>query len=768
MDERVLNGGKAVEATEVRQGGADLHVDLAATCRPAFVAHTPNRSGKWQELEEHLTAVAEVAGRFAEPLGAGPLGYRAGLLHDIGKYSDEFQHYLLRCEQAQQMGSLPPRKGVDHKSAGARLAREDRRGHTGDLLAYALFGHHGGLPARADLKQALCAAANPACDLALARAHERLSALQAPPPEAATVPALAGTPRAASVELFTRMLFSCLVDADFLDTESHFQPERRAQPGPTASLTEMRQRLMEEQQRLQREAPDTLVNRVRREIYADCLAAAGRAPGVFRLTAPTGGGKTRSSLAFALEHAAQHRLDRVIYAIPYTSIIDQTVRVFRKILGADAAILEHHSAVPEMDESDDAVRDVERWRRLASENWDSPLVVTTTVQLFESLFARTPSRCRKLHNLARSVIVLDEVQTLPLPLLAPILDVLRDLVAYYGVTIVLCTATQPALESRSPYLQGFAGVTDIIADPDPHFRALRRVAYEVQAETWSWSRVAEEMLSSHQCLAIVNTRKDALALLDVLDDSEALHLSTLLCGAHRRAVLDEVRCRLAAGEPCRLASTQVVEAGVDVDFPLVLRAIGPFDRIIQAAGRCNREGRLPMGRVVIFFPQEGSVPMGAYRTALEEAKLLLRSGPVDFDDPSVCERYFLRLYQGVDTDGQAIQRDREERHYPEVARKFRMIAEETVPVLVPYAEERDRFEALAASAQDGRLTRAFWRQAQPLIVSLYRRDFTAAFRAGAIEELVPEQLFVWRAPYDPTRGLADVAKAARDPADLIV
>jgi CRISPR-associated endonuclease/helicase Cas3 len=735
---------------------------------PEFVAHTPNAAGRWQPLDEHLLCVARAAERFAEPFGAGALAHRAGLLHDIGKYSDEFQQYLQRCERARQSGGPPPKKGIDHKSAGARLAAEDRRTHTGSVLAYGLYGHHGGLPARSELQEALRVAANPACDLSIRRGLDQMPLLQADPPRAEDVRPLAGQPAATDVELFARMLFSCLVDADFLDTEAHFDPERRSSTRQEVTLDDMGARLAANQELLQAASADTTVNRVRREIYDACKSSATREPGVFRLTAPTGGGKTRSSLAFALAHAASHGLDRVIYAIPYTSIIDQTVGVFRQILGDDAPILEHHSAVADAEDANDAVADRERWRRLASENWDAPLVVTTTVQLFESLFARTPARCRKLHNLANSVIVLDEVQTLPLPLLTPIVDVLRSLVARYRVTVLLCTATQPALDQRSPYLQGFDRVVDILPDPEPHFRALQRVTYDVQSEPWSWERVAEEMRAARQCLAVVNTRKDALALLTALADRDALHLSTLLCGAHRRAVLDTVRHRLAAGEPCHLVSTQVVEAGVDLDFPVVMRAIGPFDRIIQAAGRCNREGNLASGRVVVFFPEEGRTPPGAYRTASDEARLLLARGSVDFDDPTVCERYFARLYQGVNTDGRGIQKDRRERHYPDVARKFRMIDEETVPVLVPYDEEREEFDALCAWAQRGPVSRAFWRRAQPLVVSLYQKDFEEATRAGAIEEIVPEQLYVWRGEYDPVTGLGDVARAARDPADLIV
>ncbi len=322
-----------------------------------------------------------------------------------------------------------------------------------------------------------------------------------------------------------------------------------------------------------------------------------------------------------MPHAIHHYLDQVIVAIPYTSIIEQTADVYRGIFGEeDGLVLEHHSAVVVDDQENSPVTAQQAWPRLASQNWDAPVVVTTTVQLFESLFANRPGRCRKLHNLARSVIVLDEVQTLPPDLLEPILDVLRQLVAHYGTTVVLSTATQPALD-ESPYLHGLPNVQEIIPTPERYFQKMQRVHYEVPAasQRWTWLEVAERLRSERQALAIVNTKGDAMALLDALGNQAALHLSTLMCGAHRRATLEEVRRRLKEGDPCLLVSTQVVEAGVDLDFPVVLRAVGPLDRIVQAAGRCNREGRLEAGQVIVFNPTEGGVPRGAYRAGYDLA-----------------------------------------------------------------------------------------------------------------------------------------------------
>jgi CRISPR-associated endonuclease/helicase Cas3 len=393
-------------------------------------------------------------------------------------------------------------------------------------------------------------------------------------------------------------------------------------------------------------------------------------------------------MAFALKHALVHGLDRVIVAIPYTSIIEQTADVYRNIFG-ETSVLEHHSAVITGHDGCDPLSYQDVWSRLASENWDAPIVVTTTVQLFESLFAHRPSACRKLHNIARSVLVLDEVQTLPPQLLTPILDVLQDLVEHYSVSVVLCTATQPALQD-GPYLKGLSNIREIVPDPPRYFAALRRVHYTLPAadERWDWERVAVEMRNTAQCLAIVNTKPDALQLLDALNDSTALHRSTLLCGAHRRDVLHEIRRRLDIGEPCRLIATQVVEAGVDLDFPLVLRAIGPLDRIVQAAGRCNREGRLASGRVVVFWPAEGKVPPGAYRTGTDTAISLLSRPQVDLHDPTLYRTYFELLYQAVETDVKGIQNLRQALDYPEVAQRFRLIEDDTAAVVVRYKRPR--------------------------------------------------------------------------------
>lgn len=632
-------------------------------------------------------------------------------------------------------------------------------------LAFLVAGHHGGLADMTDLKHRLeTKGADPRIRESIAAAEELL-------PELKTIPALASTlpthlRSVPETELFIRLLFSALVDADFLDTEAYFNNELSELRGASSSLSDLWHRLQVNHESLTANASHSLLNSLRQEIFDACCTAADQPPGVFRLTVPTGGGKTRSGMAFALRHALQHRLDRVIVAIPYTSIIEQNADEYRKIFGQEA-VLEHHSAVESLDDGDEVSSDRVKMR-LASENWDAPIVVTTTVQLFESFFANRPSRCRKLHNIVRSVIILDEVQTLPIELLTPILDVLRELTTHYGVSVVLCTATQPALDD-SPYLRGFRNVREIVPNPERYFALLKRVNYEipVSTEKWSWSRVASVMRENRQCLTVVNTKKDALALMSVLEDPDALHLSTLLCGAHRREVIAEVKRRLSLGEPCRLVSTQVIEAGVDLDFPMVLRTVGPLDRIVQAAGRCNREGQLTddlgqpaMGRVIVFCPEEGGMPPGGYKSATSQAVSLLSREGLDLHDPGLYTRYFQMLYQVVETGGRDVQSAREALQFAQVAERFRMIKDNTVPVIVRYAAEVD---GLVATVRAGGVSRGIVRRLQPYLVNIYEHQLLRLRDQGLIEEIAPG-LYEWLGLYDPVLGISE---RARDPESLV-
>lgn len=732
-----------------------------------YHAHTPVEGGGWHDLLSHLRQTADLARDNGEKFGAGEVARLAGLWHDIGKFNPEFQRYLRDCEKAKREGDFAPAKGVPHAIYGAMLAADSLQ-----ALASIIYGHHAGLPNQPKLRDAVQRTeVREKYGNILSVAREEIEGLNfggdvrdlfVEPPQDEL-----------QMETFQRMVFSALVDADFIDTETHFDAEAAELRGSEIGPTQLWEVFQRDQEAFIASSGDrTIVNEVREEVYEFCLEAGERPQGVYRLGVPTGGGKTRSGLAFALRHAVEHGLDHVIFAVPYTSIIEQTAGVYRGIFDelGTGAVLEHHSAVRRVEREGEERQD-ESWTRarLAAQNWDAPLVVTTTVQLFESLFANRTSRCRKLHNLCRSVIVLDEVQTLPVGLLAPTVSVLRELVRRYGVTVVLCTATQPALDERSKYLEGFETVNDIVPPERAaeHFRTLRRVEYETPSEPWSWEEVAYRLLDASpekRAMVVLNTRKDALALLEKLEGEPVLHLSTLLCGAHRRVVLEEVRRRLEAGEPCLLVATQVVEAGVDLDFPVVFRALGPLDRIVQAAGRCNREGKMDgPGRVVVFEPEEGKAPRGEYASALGEARSILARLDIDLHDPEIFREYFRLLYQDVPTDQEGIQKLRREFDYPEVARLYRLISDTSVPVIVRYPRDEEKRKPLEDLLRRIRHT-GIWsgdhRRLQPYVVSMFEREFE---KRREYTEEISEGVFVWNGDYDELRGIEDVSL---DPADL--
>lgn len=733
-------------------------------------AHTPNERGEWHLLIDHSTKVAKRAARNAAYFGVQTPAFWIGLWHDLGKANPDFQMYLNAASRG------IPANGVPHAFGGAALIYavlwgQEQSDNWKDI-ALSIAGHHAGLHDAGTLAQKLDAYIDQ---------HQHRSTLQKlidfagklPKPDRYQPPHLTKYER----EFFIRMTFSALVDADYLDTESHFDAQRAsARVGESGReiIESLWCRFETNQQKLlaevdSRNDTEPTLNAVRREIYQACISAAQAAPGFFRLTVPTGGGKTRSGLAFALQHVLANRsrseqipLRRIIVAIPYTSIIDQTAREYRRILGYEA-VLEHHSQVP-IPENESQNQEQVRLR-LASENWDAPVIVTTNVQLFESLFSNRPGKTRRLHNIAGSVIILDEAQTLPVGMLTPALDVLQTLVKQYGVSIVLSSATQPAFHSVSGITP-----TDIVPKSrfDDHFKTLRRVVYTRRTEKLAWTEVAAELLRSErsQVMAVLNSRKDALRLLNELHGTSGLfHLSTLLCGWHRKAILRLVRRRLRHGLPVLLVSTQVVEAGVDIDFPEVWRALGPLDRIVQAAGRCNREGKLrngatpAKGRVVIFEPADGGMPKGEYKVGFGLADYLLSQNPPEkLHDPTLHEEYFNRLYAGRNLDEKDVQAYREALNYPETAQRFRLISDDTVLVVVAYAQGIRRL-----SDWKNRPSRATWRRLQPYTVSLQRREADRLF-ADSWLELLGEGLYRWVGEYNRISG---VAEAKYDPADLV-
>ena len=727
-------------------------------------AHTPNSEGLWHDLLKHLIEVAEIAREFAEKFGAAEFAYVLGLLHDLGKVNPLFQEYLGACARGLFHAKVP------HAIWAAALVYAfiygiQKNPEGWKELSLAIMGHHAGLPdcgiAANRLEEFVSkdSASLKLMQTAINTLPLPLSSLKLPDHDLNSDP----TRR----ELFIRMLFSALVDADYLSTEKHFNSKQADQRGKWPTLDVLWNKL----EAVQRDilSDSTPLNRIRKEVYEACLGSAAGEPGIYRLTVPTGGGKTRSGLAFALKHASVNRqMTRVIVAIPYTSIIDQTAQVYSKIFGDDA-VLEHHSAVETPTNQEDPQDELSVRRNLAAENWDAPLIVTTTVQLFESLFSNRPSKVRKLHRLARSIIILDEVQTLPLELLRPTLDVVRALTTPvekggYGSTVVLCTATQPAYEDSTwiESLQGLA-VREIVPQYPDHFAELKRVKYVHCRKPLAWEDLAKKVSDLTQVLVVLNSRKDALDLITAMKDApDTFHLSTLLCGAHRKKVLEEIKERLnpEAPKPVRLVSTQVVEAGVDLDFPIVYRAVGPLDRIVQAAGRCNRENRLKKGRVFIFEPEGGRAPRGPYKIGMEKARFLLHENPAGrLHNPDFYREYFGMLYDQLRKEGldkKEIQAYREQLNYPETAKRYRLIPQETVAVVVPYGDAIRRLAAWQRAP--GRET---WRALQPYLINLYRYEVE---QKHDWLEPCSEGLFVWKGRYDKQIGITE---EYRDPSDLI-
>lgn len=736
-----------------------------------------------QALCDHLRGVATLAGAFGSRFGAGSWGTAAGLLHDIGKASSAFQRRV-RGEAVR----------ADHSTAGARYAAS-AWGGAGKLLAYCIAGHHGGLPdGKSNDESSLLHRLDPG--RRRIEAHDGWS--ECPGQESPLItPDFSQCPFDTNTRdlgfrlaFFVRMVFSCLVDADRLDAEAAGDAEslaRAARRGGYPEVGALRKALDAFLERKTAGATPTPVNRIRAEVLGQCRKAAELPPGLFSLTVPTGGGKTLSSLAFALAHAERHGLERVIYVIPFTSIIEQNARVFRQALGDPEGgfVIEHHSNLaPVEGEDDDRPHP-------ATENWDAPVVVTTAVQFFESLFAARSGRCRKLHNLAKSVIILDEAQMLPLPFLRPCVAALKELTASYGASVVLCTATQPALNAPvnggDGLKGGLSGVREIIPDPQALHVALKRVATR-HVGRLSDAELGARLATERQVLCIVPTRRMAGELFQALrtaqDHPEAaqegvFHLSALMCPLHRTEVLERIRTALKEGQPCRVVSTTLVEAGVDLDFPVVYRAEAGIDSIAQAAGRCNREGWLELGQVFVFEPEAG-LPPGVFRRAAQAGRSVTPRHVNDLLHPSAVRDYFLELYWRTgeeELDAKGILKPNEgarEGDFPfrKIERDFQLIDTPTQGLVIPYDDTaRELVRALDALSPDARAG-GLLRRLQRHTVSLYDRDLARLEQAGAVRRAGPSGQFPVLCNmglYDAQLGL-DLFRATpgvQEPDDLV-
>ncbi len=710
-----------------------------------YYAHTFGENEEdWESLKDHLHKVAKLLAEFADVFDSRDWGYLLGLWHDLGKYHPRFQERL-RDDTIRQ----------PHAGAGA-VHLSKRISGLWSYLALVIAGHHAGL---ANPTSSERVAQKPLRErLREAEKQEYPQSIEAAPKEILEHPIPSEAPawitqapieqQVFRAEFWLRFLFSALVDADRLATEAFCDPDKAALRAQAYnSLPDLCQRLESHmvamESGLSAEKRALPINVARRAISQACLDRAAEESGLFSLTVPTGGGKTLAAMRFALNHAAQRELRRVIVVIPYTSIIEQNAKRYAEVFGA-RNVVEHHSNLDPKKKREQVGDDVLLQHEMAAENWDAPIVVTTTVQFFESLFSNETSRCRKLHNIARSVVILDEVQSLPPEFLMTILDGLQQLASHYGCSIVLSTATPPALKKRASLPYGLENVREIVDDPAGLAVSLRRVRYEwpdVDGEKANWLDLALELAGNNQVLAVVHQRKDARELAEEMekhvDPATLHHLSALMCPAHRLKVLDEVHKALAQGLPCRLVSTQLIEAGVDVDFPVVYRAMAGLDSVVQAAGRCNREGRLDQGRVVVFRAPTPP-PSGTPRKGKEAAEVMLRATPdLDADAPDVQEEYFRRLYGVALQDTKNIQRERASFNFAAVGRDFHLIEDGfTYPVVIPWEDGAKRLEDLRRALKYGEHAgRDLFRALQPYTVSVYEKSFRAALNAGALEEV---------------------------------
>lgn len=685
-----------------------------------IVAHK-TEDGRLQSFEQHAQCTAEQAEAFAASFGCGGLGKCLGLFHDMGKCHPAFQDRILRNGPK-----------VEHAAAGA-MVFEDMNNRIARILSYCIAGHHTGLPdggSKVDTTDG-------ATLMSKIKRQKQIDFdfapfYPTPTPEAAFVNGIGQIKpldkAGFSLSFLVRMLFSALKDADCLDTEAFMNPERKRPTGE--SIEALREKLFVYMERFSN--PTRTIDKKRCEIREACTEKAALPRGLFSLTVPTGGGKTLSSLTFALEHANTHGMSRIIYAIPYTSIIEQNAKVFRDVLGAEN-VLEHHSGM-DWDEKDEDMHPM----RLASENWDMPVIVTTNVQLFESLFHHKTSRCRKLHNIANSVIILDEAQMLPIEYLLPCLRALGELMVNYGCTVVLCTATQPGLHRYFPGQSALQPV-EICENYEELFQFFRRASIRNIGEITK-ENLVERMKENAQGLCIVNSRKLAKEIYEMLPAEGRFHLSTLMIAPHRRDIIAEIKKRLKKGLPCRVVSTSLIEAGVDIDFPVVFRQEAGIDSQIQAAGRCNREGERPLEESVVsvFTLAETAgkrIPKGL-QYPINAARAVARNNP-DISSPDAILAYFHALYKSKgpgELDKKGIIGALEEGFrngmlfpFATISDNMKLIESDTKAVMVPWDEEG---KTIASEMVINGLSRQMLRLAGRYVVQVYNDEFERLYQNG--------------------------------------
>ncbi len=739
----------------------------------------------WQSLKDHLEGTAKLAEEFASKFGSGSWGRATGMLHDLGKAHKEFQKYL---EESNKNPDEKIHCRINHSDVGA-IFSEWNLDNTfiGRTLAYIIAGHHAGLPdfstddgnARASL-QARTNRKNLRIFKELENSFDQIV-------KQINVETLEATSLPWSYDkiyhFWVRFLFSSLIDADYLNTESFSSKDTNSKRGNFEDIPVLKQRFDRYMQQYQRnpnpssDDPVATLQIVRDQVLKSCRGVGrSKEDGIFTLTVPTGGGKTLSSMAFALEKAISLNKERIIYVIPYTSIIEQTGREFTKVFNDEnnSNVVEHHCNF-DFGEDDDKLPLKEKERllklKLATDNWDAPIIVTTNVQFFESLFSAKTNRCRKLHNIVNSVVIFDEIQTLPTEYLAPCIEALNCLSTNFGVVSVLCTATQPAFEYidkiKCKYAYQALQKTNPIIPKELEatlFQNLKRVEYHFDLLNQKnngvrdWDELAEELSSqdNSEVLCIVNTRRDCYDLYSKIkkqieekgdsSNSKTFCLSTLMCAQHRSDVIKEIKNILTANRTqkektqLRVVATQLVEAGVDIDFPVVYRALAGLDSIVQAAGRCNREGKLRFGKVIVFNPP--NIPSIFQKQVDITRELLMENPNLDLNAPSTFEEYFKRYYKiknKLDVkniiNSLTVAFDEAEPDVPfrTTGNNFQIIEDWKQPVVVPYGDGIKYIDQLEKTED----IKKIMRKIQRFTVSLSQEEIKQKADALIIKQILP-------------------------------
>ena len=702
-------------------------------------------SALWQRLEDHLTGVARLAAAFAEDFNSERWGYWVGLCHDLGKYQSEFQKKLRNHSVA-----------VEHSGTGAFLAYQSDN-MEGLPLAFVIAGHHTGLPNWSEsgpnwptpLKERLeenersWAEVAPVVLSAISRAEIP------PTPDFVKCPPDADRGQKKtimrSMDLWIRFLFSCLVDADRLDTEVFLNPQISSQEGKCRPLAELRIRLdgfiaqvVSSVDDIER---DSSINRIRRKTLDACQAASRDARGMYSVTSPAGSGKTLSTMSFAIEHAEVNGLKRVIVVMPHASLMEQNAQIYRNAFGAEN-IIEHHFNLEFHNEKHHHGEEQQLRRELACENWDAPIIITTDVQFFESLFSNQTSRCRKVHNMTNSVIILDEVQTVPPKCLPCVVDVLSELVNHYGCSVVLSSAMRSGLVAGEKFATGLENVREIIEEPVGLVGQLNRAAISwpgVEKRSAGWEAFAKELSGNDQFFVVPHRCLDARVLAkhlrEEVDEESVLHLSDRMCPAHRFKVIEAVRDRLFRGMACRLVSTTLAEVGAQLDFPLVYRAIAGLDGILHASSHCNREGNVQQGKVVIFREPQTHLD-GTLLKARQTTESMLREngGALNSEDTAILEEYFRRFYRNSSQRKCEIQEERQALNFAKANDAFSLVEGGLSKILiVPYGEAPERMQHLREAQNP---TRELLRQLQPYTVNTHHALFEKLDNKEMIEPLM--------------------------------